>query len=334
MPADANLPVAIFTHRTPEWKPFSSIRRSKKNKHLVEFNPAFPLVAECYTLFIDHHLTPHTHDYLEIACVCSGSGFCEIRDQRIQMRPGDLVLVGDTDFHTFWSDYRDPLRIVVLYFMPELISRGSYDFLNYNYIAVFRAPDHPPLIPAEMVNRMLPQRIERLYWMLHADPQSPLAAKTELYEILLTIASVTTGAMSCTTSSRGSLTRPRQAGGSRGSRGTADTRRMEAVIGFLHGRIDSEIRVADCAEIAGLSRYAFCRFFLRTTGDTLVEYVNKMRIDRARELLVETELPVSHIALDVGYRTISYFNRVFHSLVGMTPTEFRRRVQLVRDAAP
>ena len=70
---------------------------------------------------------------------------------------------------------------------------------------------------------------------------------------------------------------------------------------------------------------AFSRFFRKATQSTVTHYINEQRVGLACRKLLETELPILDICLDVGYETVSYFNRRFRQVKGMTPREFRER---------
>jgi AraC-like DNA-binding protein len=65
--------------------------------------------------------------------------------------------------------------------------------------------------------------------------------------------------------------------------------------------------------------------FKHVTGINFVDYVARTRFDKARELLADGDLRVSEIAFEVGFQSLSQFNRVFKKLSGKSPTEFRAR---------
>jgi AraC-like DNA-binding protein len=75
-----------------------------------------------------------------------------------------------------------------------------------------------------------------------------------------------------------------------------------------------------------LSVTAFCKFFKRATGLTVTDYLNDIRIGNACELLIETDLQIKEIAYQVGFQSLTYFNRVFLKKKKMTPREFRESI--------
>jgi AraC-like DNA-binding protein len=82
---------------------------------------------------------------------------------------------------------------------------------------------------------------------------------------------------------------------------------------------------ADLAEIAGQSTSAFSRAFRRHTGMSLVQYVKRLRINLACQILMSDEqASITDICFEVGFNNLSNFNRQFLAEKGMPPSQFRR----------
>lgn len=88
------------------------------------------------------------------------------------------------------------------------------------------------------------------------------------------------------------------------------------------------VSLDDIAAAAGLSKYYFARLFLQTTGMSPMDYLTKLRIEKAVELLRGSKLTVDEIAKAVGYANGSYFSKVFRSRVGFPPGDFRLAKEL------
>ncbi|OME84165.1 hypothetical protein BK120_12985 [Paenibacillus sp. FSL A5-0031] len=84
----------------------------------------------------------------------------------------------------------------------------------------------------------------------------------------------------------------------------------------------------DVAAAAGLSKYYFTRMFTKTTGMSPMDFVTKLRIEKAVQLLRSSSLTVEEIAHTVGYSSGSYFSKVFRSRVGFPPADFRLAKEL------
>src|SRR5437588_7806563 len=79
------------------------------------------------------------------------------------------------------------------------------------------------------------------------------------------------------------------------------------------------------ARVAHVSPAHFSRQFRATFGETPHRYLQRRRVERAMELLRETQLPVSEICLDVGFNSLGTFSRTFREVVGEAPSAYRVR---------
>lgn len=103
-----------------------------------------------------------------------------------------------------------------------------------------------------------------------------------------------------------------------------DGRRMDQVMRFILDNSTRQISLEEVAEQAFMSKEAFCRFFKLRTRRTFTQYVQQLRITEAKKLLLETDMGISGISYQVGFQTLSHFNKTFKNLTGMTPKEWRK----------
>ena len=107
-------------------------------------------------------------------------------------------------------------------------------------------------------------------------------------------------------------------------RGGLAPRKLRRVIEYIHAELDSPLRMSELAEIAGLSQFRFAHNFKLQTGMSPHQFVMRARIERAKRMLRETNLPVVQIALSVGLQSSSQFNALFKRELGTTPRSFRQ----------
>ncbi len=118
------------------------------------------------------------------------------------------------------------------------------------------------------------------------------------------------------------LDRPRQA--KRAHRGGLAGWQVRRTTEFLTARLSEPVSLAELASIANLSRFHFARAFRQSVGLPPHRYQQRLRIEKAKEMLRLTELSVTEIALSVGYETPQALSRVFVRMVGVAPSQYRR----------
>lgn len=95
---------------------------------------------------------------------------------------------------------------------------------------------------------------------------------------------------------------------------------------FLESNLDQNLHMAEVAQQIGLSEFHFSRLFKKTTGLSPSRYLLRLRLNKARRLLLESTRSVLEVGLDVGYASASHFTEVFRRETGVTPTEYRSRI--------
>jgi AraC-like DNA-binding protein len=100
-------------------------------------------------------------------------------------------------------------------------------------------------------------------------------------------------------------------------------RRLRRAIEFMHDNCGRELSLSEIAGAAYLSEFHFARLFKKITGATPHAYLASLRIERARRLLAESDLPITEVGAQVGYTSQSHFTKVFREATGLTPRAFR-----------
>jgi transcriptional regulator GlxA family with amidase domain len=91
--------------------------------------------------------------------------------------------------------------------------------------------------------------------------------------------------------------------------------------------LDEPLTLEDLSAEADLSVYHLLRTFRAAFGETPHEYLTRLRLERAKELLTVSSRPVTDICFDVGFSSLGSFSTLFRRQVGLSPAEFRRRVR-------
>ena len=107
------------------------------------------------------------------------------------------------------------------------------------------------------------------------------------------------------------------------SLGSDAERILKAVI-YMKEHLEEDLSTSTVAEYIGCSRSYFCIIFKKLSGLSFGDYLQQVRIERAKELLLNSSDSVTEIAFSSGYNDIYYFNRVFRKAVNCSPMEFRK----------
>ena len=99
---------------------------------------------------------------------------------------------------------------------------------------------------------------------------------------------------------------------------------VRKVIAHIETNLDSAIRSEDLATIVRLNPCHFSRAFRNSFGESPLEYVIRRRMERAQDLMLSTNAPLSQIALDCGLADQAHFSRMFRRIVGESPRIWRR----------
>lgn len=102
------------------------------------------------------------------------------------------------------------------------------------------------------------------------------------------------------------------------------SRTIGKITGYVEDNMHAAIGLFELAAIAGVSRFHFARLFKNSLGETPMCYVERMRIERAKDLVRQGRLALVDIALTVGFSDQSHFTRRFCRHVGCTPAAYAR----------
>ena len=105
---------------------------------------------------------------------------------------------------------------------------------------------------------------------------------------------------------------------------------------FIREHHTEDLRLPQVAQFANTSPFHFCKLFKQATGLTFTKFLSRVRIESSKGLLINPQLRVSEVAYEVGFQSLTHFNRVFQKILGQSPTEYRLkfRTEKSRPEAP
>jgi len=105
-------------------------------------------------------------------------------------------------------------------------------------------------------------------------------------------------------------------------KGTQDNE-INAVLNYLEKNYYKKVTLEEVAEYVNISPFYLSKIFKKHTGVNFIEYLTNLKIEKAKELLEYTDMPVINIAIELSFNEPNYFARVFRKTAGMTPSKYR-----------
>jgi AraC family transcriptional regulator len=215
---------------------------------------------------------------------------------QVMLIPADHQLDG-------WSDYPVKIRHMLLLLDPDMIGAGAQEDGRLDRLELSYRVD---LADGVVANRMRALQVE----FDNPGLMGRLYVESLSNEIVIRVVRAQVGSTGSSALARGGLA----------------PRRLRMVQDYIEVNLADEITLADLASIAGVSTTHFCRAFHKSTGIASHQYMIRRRVERAKELLAEGNLPIAQIALAVGFGNQSHMTTHFRRVVGTTPRRFRNEV--------
>lgn len=248
----------------------------------------------------------HHHPEYELTLTLNSEGQRFIGDHVGEYGDADLVLVGPNLPHTWSSRQKikdgQPHVALVFWFRQAWIDSFVGSVVELKIVErLFRRAAAGLSFPAD-VGKAMRDRFEAVF---------ALGASQRLVQVLgilldlagqVDVETLATAAPLMTTDSRS---------------------RLDRVLHHLHRHYQGPIRMDELAQLAALSESGLHRLFAKHTRATVFEYLTRLRVGDACARLSATDLPIAHIASEVGYNNLANFNRQFRSLRAMTPRQYR-----------
>ncbi|MEZ0119169.1 UNVERIFIED_ORG: AraC-like DNA-binding protein [Heyndrickxia coagulans] len=258
----------------------------------------------------EQELPDHYQDWYEIIFVHEGTGTFFIHNTFYEMSKGDVFLVPKDIIHHTIPNYDSPPTNSVIFFAPDIIHGFSYE-TGYSNLDIFQAAknqnEYKISLSTEqqsMINMLLSkifyENEQKLTGYKSAIVSCLNFILLSLYRIMRELHSIPIGSFS-------------------GPKWIQDT------LEYIDTHLNSDLSLNALAARAFISPEHFSRVFKQMTGRTLTEYVNMKKIILAKELLVNSDDPISFISDKTGFRSLPHFYRMFKKHVGMTPSSYRHK---------
>ena len=95
---------------------------------------------------------------------------------------------------------------------------------------------------------------------------------------------------------------------------------------YIQEHQSEDLSLTEVARSVNASTFYFCKVFKKATGINFTDYVSRVRIEKAKNLSLNPNLRISEIAFEVGFQSLTHFNRVFKKITGMSPSNYRSQL--------
>jgi AraC-like DNA-binding protein len=253
----------------------------------------------------------HYHDEYELQCINRSSGDVYVGNHIGRFEPGYVALVGARLPHTWISDDVPPEGIVgrsmVIHFRDEPLRKATGLFRELE--AVLPMLDRAKL-GVEFFG--IGDRVRERF--LRVQAQEGMARLAEFIALLHELANWKDWRQ--ISSATGTLD----------DDPSANTR-MRRVLDYLDAHLTEELSLPAVCAVANMAESSFSRYFHKHMGSTFTDFVTRLRITKACEMLQTSDRLVSDICYEVGFANLANFNRRFLQLKGMTPSAYRQQAQ-------
>ena len=250
----------------------------------------------------------HFHPELELTYITEGVGKRFVGNHVDSFEANDLVLVGKNLPH-FWysnSGFETDSKAIVLQFDESFLGEIFFDNYGLQHIKdLLKAAQRGILIKGK-TNTMLGKKLKALFGL------NSFERIIELLKILDTI------------KKSGDIEYLNQKGYV-ANFNLVDSDRINAICKYVAEHYYEDIRLDYVSnEIANLTVSAFCHYFKKKMGKTFTEFVNEVRIEAAKRLIIETNKDIASIGFQCGYHSKSNFYKNFQKLNKQSPNQFRK----------
>jgi len=265
-------------------------------------------------IFQDHidQSTWHYHQEYELSFITEGSGKRIVGDSVEEFHPGDLIFIGPRIPHVWFSAEPYPrshsgrsLESVYLLFDNDIIPRELISLPEFTRVnRAMKLAERGIRITGDTLNQ-----VSRL--MLQLPYMSGISRLMYFYEIMDMIGRSSTFVYLASASYV------------RSKFETASTR-INRIHEYLMKNYREDISLEEVAGLVHMAPASVCRFFKSSTGMTVFEYLNKIKIDYSCRLLLNTDLNIVDISIDCGFNNLSHFNKQFRKFIGKSPSQYRK----------
>lgn len=242
----------------------------------------------------DNLYVSHYHEFYEIYYLESGERYHLIEDQVYHLTPGQFIIFKPYILHRSYGDKDMPFCRLLIYFRPSALLSAELDNAMQDASGAYQLSAQDNAFFYQCMNRILQEQNQ-------PQPFHPEYLSSLLNTMLIHLF-------------RSKKEHIRQ----------DKKNRVTKVIRWLSSHYTEEISLHELAQKFYVSPYHLCREFKASTNATIIQYLNAVRIIEAQKMLLSTDKTITQISSEVGFDSITHFERIFKKITGSTPRAARK----------
>lgn len=238
-----------------------------------------------------------TLDHHELILVTGGNGSIIIDNKRYQAKEGMLFYICSNILQSIESDFKNPLNFISVHFsyVNVFFSDNKWDIRNETKVLPLNSMQE--VKDSYQINYIFRKMVDSWNDKL---PGYEFMTKTLLQQLIFEV----------------------YRNKKRENHNYSVSLKVENIIKYMHDNINSKITLTELSDRVQLSPTYLSRAFKDNTGYSVIEFFNKIKIDKAKELIIEGNKKIKEVANEVGFNDEFYFSRIFKKIEGISPSEF------------
>ena len=265
-------------------------------------NPLLPFIFHTDLVENRHYGHGNWHESLEILYVLEGSGYILCDSKKYDMNIGDIIVINSNEVHRITSDSH--LKYHCFIIGTSFCLENGIDITKLKYSTKIRDRRAAELLLG-VVNEINDE----------SKAFSASAIRSCALSLLVYFCRFYSESIDKTKANSQSDT-------------------VRKGLEYINNNFSQQLTLESISKITGISKYHFLREFKQYTGYTVITYINTLRCEYAKRLLLNTSFSISDVAIKCGYENLSYFTRTFKRYTGTLPSHFSQTVPEKNLSAP
>lgn len=274
---------------------------------------SFEMPVETYmdNCEIFHSLYSHWHNEMELICIEQGCGLVRLNKETLRVKKGDILIVNCGVLHEMRTDPKQILYYKSIVFDLSFLAAPHGDLCQERVISLLIENK------AEFVHLISPksadyEEIFRLFYRIHdchrlKKPYYYVQLKSLFFEFFYVML-------------KGNYIIPAD------REENKNLVSIRKVLDYINLHYQENLSARELTRLSNYSEYYFMKLFRQYTGKTLISYINDLRLEKAKPLLLHSDASITAIAIETGFGNSSYFIKKFRQANGISPYQFRKNM--------